>query len=402
VFAGVPGFGVRITAAGARAWTFEYRPGGGRGSATRRMTLGRIEALPYAKARKAAETLYHRTRLGEDPAGARDDQRGAVTVAELLDRYMREELPARKPRTAALYAGYTKNHVVPALGRKSARDVTFSDVAKLHRAIGAAGNQVAANRVTSFISTVYTWADRAGEVPRGTNPARDVTRFREQARTRYLSNDEIAQLGETLALAETAGLPYAESASKHAPGPEQRHKISPYATGAIRLLLLTGCRLSEILNLRWTAVDFESALLALQDSKTGARPVWLNAAALAVLEELSQIRIGDYVIAGDRPDAPRSDLSKPWHQVVKHAGLHGVTLHTLRHTHASIGVGAGIGLPLVGALLGHKVSSTTARYAHIGHEPARRAAETIGANLTSALERRSPDNIVGIRGRRHP
>jgi integrase len=399
--AGVPGFGVRITAAGARAWTFEYRPGGGRGSATRRMTLGRIEALPYAKARKTAETLYHRTRLGEDPAGARDDQRGAATVAELLDRYMREELPARKPRTAALYAGYAKNHVVPALGRKSARDVTFSDIARLHRAIGAAGNQVAANRVTSFISAVYAWAGRAGEVPRGTNPTLDITRFREQARTRYLSSDEIARLGETLALAETVGLPYAESDSKHAPGPEQRHKISPYATGAIRLLLFSGCRLSEILNLHWADVNFEHALLTLRDSKTGARPVWLNAASLAVLEDLSRIRLGDYVIAGDRSDAPRSDLSKPWRQIVKHAGLD-VTLHTLRHTHASIGVGAGIGLPLVGSLLGHRNSKTTARYAHIANEPARRAAETIGATLTSALERRSPDNIVGIRGRRHP
>ena len=101
------------------------------------------------------------------PAGVRDDQRGAITVAGLLERYMREELPALKPRTAVLYAGYTKNHVVPALGRKSARDVTFSDIAKLHRAIGAAGAKVAANRVTSFVSAVYAWAGRAGEVPRG-------------------------------------------------------------------------------------------------------------------------------------------------------------------------------------------------------------------------------------------
>ena len=116
------------------------------------MTLGRIEAMPYAKARKAAEALYHRTRLGEDPAGVRDDQRGAITVADLSIGTCGRSLPARKPRTAALYAGYAKNHVVPALGRKSARDVTFSDIAKLHRAIGAAGTQVAANRVTSFIS----------------------------------------------------------------------------------------------------------------------------------------------------------------------------------------------------------------------------------------------------------
>jgi integrase len=393
-----PGFGVRVTPNGVRSWVFEYRPGGGRRSSTRRITIGRIDALPYVRARKSAEEFYHRTRLGEDPAGARDAQREAPTVDAVIARYMAEEIaPARKARTVTLYAGYFRNHISPVLGRKRAADVSYGDVAKLHRAIGKSA-QVTANRVTSLIGSLYTWAGKAGEVPRGTNPARDVTRFRENARTRYLSDEEIARLGETLALAEARGLPYVESDSKHAPGPEQRHKISPYATGAIRLLLLTGCRLSEILNLRWDDVDSERALLKLRDSKTGARPVWLNAAALAVLEELSQIRLGGYVIAGDRQDAPRSDLNRPWRQIVKHARLDGVTLHTLRHTHASVGVGAGIGLPLVGALLGHKVSSTTTRYAHIAHDPARRASETIGSTIAAALDRRSSDNVVGIRG----
>jgi integrase len=398
----VPGFGCRITPNGVRSWVFEYRPGGGRGP-SRRMTLGRIDALPYPKARKAAEALYHRTRLGEDPAGTRDDQREAPTVATLAERYMAEEIgPARKPSTVVLYAGYLKNHIVPAIGRKRARDVTFSDVAKLHRAIGAKGAQVTANRVTSLIGSLYTWAAKAGEISRDTNPALDVTRFREQARQRYLSEKEIAQLGATLALAETKGLPFevdeSKPTSKHAPRPENRRSvISPHATGAIRLLLFTGARLREILDLRWTDVDFEHALLTLRDSKTGARPVWLNAAALAVLEELSRIRIGIYVIAGDYPDAPRSDLNRPWRQIVKHAGLADVTLHTLRHTHASVGVGAGIGLPLVGALLGHKVARTTSRYAHIAHEPARRAAETIGSVIAAALDRRAADNVVDIK-----
>jgi integrase len=276
----------------------------------------------------------------------------------------------------------------------------------LHRAIGARGLRVAANRVVALISSLYGWAGKAGEVPRGTNPARDVTRFKEEARTRYLSDAEIARLGETLALAETEGLPYEVTdgpTSKHARRPEdQRTRLSPYATGAIRLLLLTGCRLGEILSLRWVDVDFNRALLTLPDSKTGARPVWLSAPALTVLEELSRIRIGDYVIAGDRPDAPRRDLHRPWRQIVKHADLEAVTLHTLRHTHASVGVGAGIGLPLVGALLGHKVSSTTQRYAHIGPHPARRAAETIGANISAALGRRSPAPVVDLRGAKRP
>ena len=129
----------------------------------------------------------------------------------------------------------------------------------------------------------------------------------------------------------------------------------------------------------------------LPDSKTGPRPVWLNAAALAVLDTLSAIRIGEFVIAGERPDRPRSDLKRPWGQIVKHAGLVDVSLHTLRHTNASVGVGAGIGLPLVGSLLGHRVSRTTQRYAHIANDPARRAAETIGATITAALERRAPE-----------
>jgi hypothetical protein len=107
----VPGFGCRIAPGGGRAWTFDYRPGGGRRSATRRMTLGRIEVLPYAKARKTAEDYYHRTRLGEDPAGARDSARAAPTVAALVERYTREEVPSRssRPRYAStkLYSAIT-------------------------------------------------------------------------------------------------------------------------------------------------------------------------------------------------------------------------------------------------------------------------------------------------------
>jgi integrase len=394
-----PGFGCRVTPNAARSWIFEYRPGGGRRSATRRLTIGRIDALPYSKARRVAEDLYHRTRLGEDPAGARDDQRGAPTVAELVERYMAEEIrPARKPGTAKLYARYFRLYIVPALGRKAARDLTFSDIAKLHRAFGTRGAKVTANRVAALISSLYGWAAKAGEVPRGANPARDVSRFRERARTRYLSTAEIVRLGETLALAENEGLPAYGTDSKHCRKPENRRvQISPHAIGAIRLLLLLGCRLSEVLNLKWTDVNFEHATLTLGDSKTGPRTVWLNAAALAVLDGLRRIRVSDYVIAGQQSDAPREDLHRPWRQIVKHAALTDVTLHTLRHTHASVGVGAGIGLPLVGALLGHKVASTTSRYAHIGDDPARRASETIGTTIAAALERRSGAPVIPIK-----
>jgi integrase len=395
-----PGFGVRVTPTGARSWIFDYRPGGGRRAAMRRLTLGKVEALPFAKARRRAEDLFHRTRLGEDPAAVRDDKRAAPTLEAVAARFMAEEIrPARKPATARYYDNLLRIHILPTLGNKRAREIAHSDVAKLHRAIGAGGKQITANRAIELVSSLYGWAGKAGEVSRDMNPARDVSRFREQARTRYLSDDELARLGAALELGETAGLPLPVSSSKHARKPEnQRAKISPYAAGAIRLLALTGCRLGEVLNLKWSEVDLERGLIHLEDSKTGARPVWLNAAALAVLAELENIRVGAYVIAGERPDVPRKDLNRPWRQVLKHAGLEGVSLHTLRHTHASVGVGAGIGLPLVGALLGHKVASTTLRYAHVGNIPARRASETIGAAIAAAMERRPGAPVVPLRG----
>src|SRR5262249_28666541 len=105
-----------------------------------------------------------------------DQERAARPVNALIDRYRAEEIrPARKPSTAALYAKYFRNHIAPVLGRRQANAITYSDVAKLHRAIGARGSRVTANRVVALISSLYGWAGKAGEIARGTNPARDVT-----------------------------------------------------------------------------------------------------------------------------------------------------------------------------------------------------------------------------------
>jgi integrase len=149
------------------------------------------------------------------------------------------------------------------------------------------------------------------------------------------------------------------------------------------LLLFTGARFREILDLRWECVDFERGLLFLPDSKTGKKAVILNAPALAVLSALP--RIGPYVISGGNSDKPRSDLNKPWKAVSERAGLKGVRLHDLRHSHASVGAGAGIGLPIIGKLLGHTQASTTARYAHLDNDPLRRASERIGREIARAM-----------------
>jgi integrase len=176
--------------------------------------------------------------------------------------------------------------------------------------------------------------------------------------------------------------------AKHAPKDENRRtKIDQHAAGALRLLLLTGARLREILHLRWADIDFERGLLLLPDSKTGKKAVVLNAPALAVLTSLP--RVGIYVIAGasagTKDEKPRSDLKRPKAAIWKRAGLSGVRLHDLRHTHASYGAGAGLGLPIIGKLLGHAQASTTQRYAHLDNDPLRKASERIAGDIAAAM-----------------
>lgn len=194
-------------------------------------------------------------------------------------------------------------------------------------------------------------------------------------------------------LGETEGLPWPEDEetgrSKHERKAENRRTIlAQHVAAAFRLLLFTGCRLREILHLRWSEIDFERGLLLLPDSKTGRKAVVLNAPALQLLTELD--RIGDFVILGDDPQKPRSDLARPWALIRHHAGLSDVRIHDLRHTHASVGAGSGLGLALVGRLLGHKHLATTQKYAHLDNDPLRRASNRIGSEIAAALDNRLP------------
>lgn len=387
------GFGVRVSASGVISFVIRYRVGGGgRGAAERLHTIGRYGVLTVEEARKRAKADLGLVANGGDPGGARAEARAAITVRDLADDFMKKEVrPKRKPSTISLYQIYFDKHVVPDLGTKKARDTTRADVAKLHRKIGAT-KQVTANRVLVTLSAVYNWAQKEGLIPEGVNPCTRIERFREQGRERFLTTEELTRLGASLALAETDGLPWTvdetKPAAKHAPKEENRHEIIDlYAVAAIRLLLLTGCRLREILHLRWEDIDVERGLLHLPDSKTGRKTVVLNAPALEVFASLD--RIGRFVIAGltagTEHEKPRADLHRPWTAITRHAGLTGVRIHDLRHTHASVGAGAGMGLPIIGRLLGHKQASTTERYAHLHVDPLQQASNRIGHQIAAAL-----------------
>jgi integrase len=351
------------------------------------MVLGRHGVLTPDEARAHAKTILGAVAAGQDPAKERSQANSGMPIAQLSELFISEHAkPKRKTQTAASYASVLTNYLVPKLGRRAADQVSSAEISQLHLSLRDRPYQ--ANRLVAVIASMYGFAARHGIVPRGVNPAHDIERFRESARERYLGIEELNRLGETLRLAETEGLPWRSDSekpqSKHPPREENRRTVlSPEVVLAFRLLMFTGARLREILTLQWSHIDFDRGLINLPDSKTGRKTIVMSTATIDLLRDRE--RRDAFVIPGLDADRSRSDLKKPWRAIQRHAGLEGVRIHDVRHTFASIGAGASLGLPIVGKLLGHSQPATTARYAHLDADPLRRASNVIGSLLQAAL-----------------
>jgi integrase len=385
------GFGLRVRPTGEKSYVVKYRPGGGRKAPTRRVTLGRVGTITPDEARKLAKMTLGSVAHGLDPAAVKAAERDAPTLKELANVFLSQHVEVkRKPATASHYRDILQRIVLPELGTRQGEKITTADLARLHVRMKKRPYQ--ANRMLAVVGSLYAFAGKRKLVPGGFNPVRGIDKYPEKGRERFLSGQELARLGGVIREAETIGIPWQVDATKptakHVPKEKNRRTlIGKHAAAAIRLLIFTGARLREILHLRWENVDLERGLLALPDSKTGKKAIVLNAPAMTVLAGLPHV--GAYVIAGQdagtRKEKPRADLNKPWRSVAKRAGLAGLRIHDLRHTHASFAAGAGLSLPIIGKLLGHARPSTTQRYAHLDNDPLRRASEQIGVRLATAL-----------------
>ncbi len=377
----LPRFGLRVRENGSRVFIAQFRAGG----RTRIMTLGSFGVLTVDQARREARKILGDVERGTDPAAKRDQRREVLSVRDLGARWLAQHVAIkRKASTAKEDARLLAKIVYPALGRRSAADVSPHDVARLHASL--AKTPVTANRVLSLLHALFAFGESIGARATGPNPARakrpgspgqGVQKFKETGRARYLSEVELSRLGMALAEAERTG---AEE---------------PETVAAIRLLLLTGCRKSEILGTRWHDVDFERGMLRLEDAKAGPRDVLLSAPALAVLGALP--RRNEWIIPGREHGCALVNISKPWRRIRGAAGLEGVRLHDLRHSHASVGVAANVSLHLLGGLLGHRQPRTTGRYAHLSDDPLRKASDAIGARLSAALEGRPDADVIPLR-----
>jgi integrase len=396
----VTGFGVRVRPTGAKSYVVVYRAGAGRGAPVRRYTIAAVGKITPERARTRAKIVLGAVAHGHDPANQKTDERGTPTLAEMADRFMADHVrPKRKAATAEFYRDILDRIVKPALGSTKADKLTRMQVGRLHSSLSDTPFQ--ANRMLAVVGSMYAFAGSAGIVSEGINPARGIDKFKESSRERFLTGDELERLGGAIREAETAGIPWTvdetKPTAKHVPKDKRSTRIAPSAAAALRLLLFTGCRLREVLHLRWEHVDFERGCLFLPDSKTGRKTIILNAPAFAVLNALE--RIGPYVLPGDNPEQPRHDLKRPWDAVTKRAGLPGVRLHDLRHTYASFGAGGGLGLPIIGRLLGHAHTATTARYAHLDNDPLRSASESIAGRIAAAMDGKPTAILLPLRRR---
>jgi len=197
-------------------------------------------------------------------------------------------------------------------------------------------------------------------------------------RERFLSESELAKLGDALTTAEQTG---AESSA---------------VIAVLRLLTLTGCRVSEIRTLHWTEVDFERACLRLRDSKTGPKVVPLNTPALEVLARLAERRRSEWVFPARDGKRPIWALASAWNRIRRSAGFPDLRMHDLRHSFASVGACSGQSLLVIGALLGHRLAATTQRYAHLSADPIKSASEAIGSRIAAAMKGEKIADVVAI------
>ncbi len=343
------GFGVRVVPSGAKRYFIHSQHEG------RRVwkTVGAVGRLGLEEARRRATELLAAIRRDEAPV--LPEERLFETVAEeVFDRYGRRW----KPRTLKVNRGYLRSTILPRFAGMNIADIAREDVQRWFASLHA--TPVAADRSAPILSVIMRQAEVYGYRLEGSNPCAGIRRYRRKGRERFLSPSELRRLGTML--------------DSH----EERY---PQEAAFIRLLLLTGCRKTEILTLRRS--DYREGHLFLRDGKAGPRTVWLSSPARAVLDGLP--REGQWVFPSPRRRAPASSamFDKFWRRVRVEAGIADVRLHDCRHTYASIAIMGGESVTTAARLLGHDNAQTTLRYAHLSDRPVREAADALAGILGS-------------------
>jgi integrase len=317
----VPGFGVRVTAAGAKAFVLNYRTNAGR---ERRYTIGSIGDWTMTAARQKAKELRRVIDEGGDPLADLEGQRQARTVADLCERSMKEHFSRKAPDYAADVQRMIRDYILPSLQHHKVTEVTFSDTSALHHKVSKTGGPYRANRTLAALRKMFSLSIKWGMRPN--NPCAHVESNREEKRERFLSADELSQLMKVLSEFEDRA-----------------------TANAFMLLLLTGARKGEVLKAKWEQFDLVTGVWTKEASTTKQRKlhrVPLSPQAVELLRAMT--RTSEYLFPGQGASRHRTDLHRAWDEIRRRAGLGDFRIHDLRHSYASILASRALSLPIIG------------------------------------------------------
>lgn len=376
----IKGFGVRVTAAGARAFILNYRIG----RRERRLTIGSFPDWSLSSAAKAAKELKQKIDSGIDPLAERQERRDAVTVDQLCDIFIEEHLPKKAATTQRDYKQIIDTYIRPDLKHEPVADIDFVHANRIFRKVSKSGKKTTANRVMAVMSKMFTEAQKLRLTT--VNPTKGVEKNDEVKRERFLDAKEVTRLIDALASLEDR-----------------------QAADIFRLILLTGCRKTEALAATWSMFDLSEGTWTKPSHHTKQKKVHkipLSAPARQLLSEIkgeAETEDSDFVFPAkfqSTKDTTRKhagyrvNVKNQWAQVLKTAKLKDLHIHDLRHSFASFLVAEGMSLPLIGRLLGHTQAATTHRYAHLALDPLRAATERVGTIVSGQS---SPNNVIELR-----
>lgn len=381
------GFGVRVKPSGAASYIVQYRNAMGR---TRRMVIGKVGVRAPDEVRKDAAAALRAKEQGQDPSAERHAMRNAMIVSDLCDLYVKEVKGHIKDSTLKNDISRIECHVKPLIGRMAISSLRVEDIERLQSAIAAGktakkrqdkgrsglqrGGKGVAARTVGMFGTILEFAMRRKLISE--NPARAVRKYQDNKRQRFLSHEEIKALGQAIRDAD-------------------QEAMNATALAAIKTLLLTGCRKSEVLSLPWNWVDTKAGCIRFGDTKSGAQLRPIGCAATNYLQRIPES--SQWVFPASRGDGYFIGLPRIFAKLCSKAEIEGATLHVLRHTFAAIAAELGYSELTIAGLLGHSVPGVTARYAHVPDAALVSAADRVSLFIADLLDGKQSGKVIEMK-----
>lgn len=380
------GFGVRALASGLKTFVLQYRNAEGR---SRRIVLGRFGVLTVEQARGQAKIKLGAIAAGADPAEAAGPSE-TITISEVCDWYLAEAESGRllgrrdrpiKRSTLAMDRSRIETHIKPLLGRRQVRALKLADIVGMQADIVAGktakprgpgrggvttGGAGAAARSVTTLQSLLAHARRLDIVT--SNPAVGVRKIAVKRKERRLSVAEIKKLGEVMRAAE------------------QGQWERPVALAAVKLLLMTGFRISEVQGLHRAWLHSDQSYVRFPDTKSDGQVRAIGASAVKIITSQPARKNCPYVFPADVGEGHYTAAKGCLARLCNAAKIEGVTPHTLRHTFGSVAGDLGFSELTIAALLGHAARGVTQGYVHIDEALKLAASRTCGeiASLLSA------------------